>query len=221
MNKLLYDIRTAELLTLVSELDRQYKAAASKGLIAIVADAVLLPLFRELESKYAELLLASSRTPARATVSASTRRETLLRSLKHLLSGYALFPDKAKQDGATRLLEIVKQAGTEGLFQPGLSPTLAILPDIGTLLTAIKEAEALSLTEKHSAKDSLAVKVKNATDLKRPLVAVINEKLVPYLNAVGKNSSYEHFAAAVAMIINHANATVLQRKKARQEAMPS
>ena len=91
----------------------------------------------------------------------------------------------------------------------------AVLPDgVADLLAALRTAQDDFNAANDTATAALTAKGESAYALKKPLLAAINEKLVPYVTAMSAiQPEYADFAAKADVEISKANASVGKKAK--------
>ena len=80
---------------------------------------------------------------------------------------------------------------------------------------ALRAAESAFLAETKAQNDQKIGAGENASSVKKRLVSLLNDQLIPYLNvaSVAVPADYGAFADAVAVLVQKANAVVVQRSK--------
>ncbi len=230
MKKLVTNVRVAELDGLSDTIVRLYKedSAAAK-------DAFVAATMTEVERLSAEITTAILRDKALSTLeSADSGRDKAIIALGKALAGYAALPIPAKHSAAEPLLAVYEKYSKAGITKTSYlsesSMTESLLEDLGAeslaghiaALEGIAEAVAAIRAAQDAftaANDSYVAasgsKKASATSLKKPLLAAINEKLVPYLTAmqIAGNAECASFAASVETEIARLNDAVAKRGK--------
>lgn len=160
-----------------------------------------------------------------------SKRDEIIRQLNAALMGYANLPLPAFQTAATPLLAIMtkhKGITTESYARESLlikslledlsaadaKNAIASLQGIGVLVSAL----AVAQDEFDQANDAFtlatALKTESATSLKKPLLTIINDRIVPYLTAMklAKTSIFGDFVSKAETEINRANQAVAKRR---------
>lgn len=103
----------------------------------------------------------------------------------------------------------------EDLANPEAAAAVGSLEGMQDAVDDIAKAEAAFQDARHKSEEALAREGESASVVKKRLVSLINDKLVPYLSVVSavKSDVYEDFAAKISVSITRLNATVNQRGK--------
>ncbi len=161
-------------------------------------------------------------------------RDGGLRSLNYLITGYSHHPDPAIRGAAEALagefgkygVTVAHQSyGIESslinsllgdLGKPELQPAIAALSGCAELIAALQAAntafeQAYLLYQEEKASEGAEM---NATDLKKEVLAIINDKLTVYLDAMMLTdpAGYGNFVGTVAAIIAENNEAVRRRR---------
>lgn len=227
MNKVNAKIRIAELDGLSDSIIRIYKADS-----AVQADAFLKGTFSELETLSAQITSAilQDKTVSRLDEVDSVRDEAL-RSLGAVLTGYASFPVAEKKTAGIFLKSIYDKYIKAGIIKASYNAESSM---IESLLEDFSEAESLANIEKLDGIESLVANIRSAQDsftaandeyvksssskgasatsLKKPLLSVINDKIVSYLNLMQTNETLAEFSKSIEKEISRVNDS-LQRKE--------
>lgn len=165
---------------------------------------------------------------------ADSRRDEAIRNLGALLSGYAVFPLEEKKAAALSLKAVYDKYAKSGILSVSyISESSMIesllgdfssaeakaniekLDGIGEMLAAVRAAQ-----DDFTAANDAFVKAEgsrgaSASSYKKPILSVINDKIVPYLNtmAVVGNTAVAEFAKGVETEITRVNETVAKRGK--------
>lgn len=96
-----------------------------------------------------------------------------------------------------------------------LAAHIAALEGVSEAISAIRSAQDAFTSANDAYVAASDSKGASASSFKKPLLAAINEKLVPYLNAmqIAKNENCAAFAAGVETEINRVNEAVAKRSK--------
>ena len=228
MKKLRVNVRITELDTTSDVLVRLYKADS-----AVAADDYLKGVMAEVEDLSARITTAIKSDKTASTLDAAdAKRDEVIRSLSTLLNGYAVIPVADKKTAAEKLLAVWgKYKGITGESYANESSLIeSLLEDFASdsLADSIKTLEGVSsyIADLRTAQDEFnkandeytaasASKGESATSLKKPLLAAINDKLVPYLTAmaVANKATYADFTTKAAAEIEKTNAAVAKRGK--------
>lgn len=224
MTKLYAGIRATEADSASDALLRLYKAAGLEN------DAFLSDAFKELESLSARLTTAIKKDVANSNLNeCDSARDEAVRNLGTLIQGYAVIPIPEKKEAAKRLEATFSKYGKrivnenyasessliESLLEDfsALKSEMKILEGVETLMEQLRHAQ----DEFNAANDAYTIakseKYENATEIKKMLVAFINERLVPYLGAVRVAEPYTNFASQVETEIKRVNDIATRRSK--------
>ncbi|MDE7141175.1 MAG: hypothetical protein K2O09_10585, partial [Treponemataceae bacterium] len=155
---------------------------------------------------------------------ADAKRDEAIRSLGTLLAGYAAIPVAAKKAAAEKLLATYDKYGKsiagesyaressliesmlEDFAADALSDAIKSLDGVADLIASLRAAQD---EFNDTATAALTAKGDSAYAVKKPLLAAINDKLVPYLTATGAvNAEYANLSARADVEIAKANASV-------------
>jgi len=165
---------------------------------------------------------------------ADSKRDEAIRNLGALLSGYAVFPLEEKKAAALGLKAVYDKYAKSGILSASyISESSMIesllgdfssaeakaniekLDGIGEMIAAIRAAQ-----DDFTAANDAFVKAEgsrgaSASSYKKPILSVINDRIVPYLNtmAVVGNTAVADFAKGVESEITRVNETVAKRGK--------
>lgn len=228
MNKINAKIRIADLDGLSDSIVRIYKADS-----AVQADAFLKGAFSELETLSAQITTAilQDKTVSRLDEADSVRDEAL-RSLGAVLTGYASFPVAEKKTAGIFLKSIydkyIKAGIIKASYNAESSMTESLLEDfsgaeslaniekldgIDTLVANIRSAQDSFTAANDEYVKSSSSKGASATSLKKPLLSVINDKIVSYLNLMQTNETLAEFSKSIEKEIARVNENVAKRGK--------
>lgn len=224
MTKLYAKIRATEADSASDALLRLYKAAGLEN------DSFLSGAFKELEDLSARLTTAIKKDVANSRLDeCDGTRDEAVRNLGTLIQGYAVIPVPEKKEAAKRLDAAFSKYGKKIVNESYASESSLIeslLEDLGAFKSEMKILEGVeTLVERlrnaqdefNAANDAYTVakseKGENATEIKKALVAFINERLVPYLGAVRFAEPYTKFASQAETEIKRVNAAADRRSK--------
>lgn len=231
MNKVNAKIRIADLDGLSDSIVRIYKADS-----AVQPDAFLKDAFSELETLSAQITTAilQDKTVSRLD-EADAERDEALRSLGAVLSGYAAFPIAEKKTAGIFLKAIydkyIKAGIIKATYNAESSMIESLLEDfsgaeslaniekldgIETLVANIRSAQDSFTTANDEYVKSSASKGTSATSLKKPLLSVINDKIVPYLNLMQANETLADFSKSIEKEISRVNDSLQKREKSKK-----
>ncbi|WP_296024939.1 DUF6261 family protein [uncultured Treponema sp.] len=165
---------------------------------------------------------------------ADSERDEAIKNLGALLSGYAVFPLEEKKAAALSLKAVYDKYTKSGILSASYVSESSM---IESLLKDLSSAEAMASIEKldgiaemvaaiRSAQDDFTAandafvkaegsKGASASSYKKPILSVINDKIVPYLNTMSivGNTAVADFAKGVETEITRVNETVAKRGK--------
>jgi len=165
---------------------------------------------------------------------ADSKRDEAVRNLGALLSGYAVFPLEEKKTAALGLKAVYDKYAKSGILSASYISESSM---IESLLGDFSSAEAVASIEKLDGISEMVAAVRAAQDdftaandafvkaegskgasassYKKPILSVINDKIVPYLNtmAIVGNTAVADFAKGVETEITRVNETVAKRGK--------
>ena len=231
MNKVKTAIRVAELDTLSDVLVRLYKdSCAAEN--AVSKDANLSLIMAEAEKLSADITTAIKSDRVSSTLDeADIARDEIIRNLGDALTGYAAIPVAAKKSAAQNLLAVFGKYGRqitqknfaeessliESLLEDfgaeSLKADVAALDGVGELVSELRMAQDSFNKANDDFTNASMNRGESATSVKKSLISVLNDKLVPYLSAVAPLADYKDFATKCEAEIAKANATVSKRGK--------
>ena len=88
---------------------------------------------------------------------------------------------------------------------------IAVLSGVAELVASLREAQDAVAVAHDGYIKAKAGKGESASSLKKPIVSLINDSIVPYLNIVAAMEGYAPFITAVAGYIKETNDTVARR----------
>lgn len=226
MKKVKQNIRITEADTVSDALVRIYKAAG-----AVAKDAALATIMGEVETLSAKITTAiKADKVSRSLEDADAKRDDVIRSLGTLLSGYGAIPIVEKKAAAGKLLAVYDKYGKsivgesyaressliesmlEDFSADALSYAIKSLDGVADLIASLRAAQDEFNAANDTATAALTAKGESAYAVKKPLLAAINEKLVPYLTAMAAVSTdYADLAAKADVEIAKANASVAKK----------
>ena len=231
MNKVKTAIRVAELDTLSDVLVRLYKdSCAAEN--AVSKDANLSLIMADVERLSAEITTAIKSDRVSSTLDeADIARDEIIRNIGDALTGYAAIPVAAKKSAAQNLLAVFGKYGRqitqknfaeessliESLLEDfeaeSLKADVAALEGVGELVSELRTAQDSFNKANDDFTNASVNKGESATSVKKSLISVLNDKLVPYLSAVAPLADYKDFASKCEAEIAKANETVSKRGK--------
>lgn len=230
MNRLRTNARISEVDGLSDTIVRLYKADS-----AAAEDAFLKNVMAEMESLSDKITAAILQDKVVSSLDAAdSARDEAVRNLGALLSGYCVFPVEEKKNAAASLRSIYDKYAKSGITSASYTSESSM---IESLLGDFSADSAKAQIEKLDGVDALISKIRSAQDgftkandeytkakgakggsassLKKPLVSVINEKLVTYLNTMSLvgNAALAEFSKNVGTEIDKVNSAVAKRGK--------
>ena len=136
---------------------------------------------------------------------ADSRRDEAVRNLGALLSGYVVFPLEEKKAAALCLKTVYDKYAKSGILSASYVSESSMIESMLGDFTAANDAFVKAEGSKGA----------SASSYKKPILAVINDKIVPYLNtmAIVGNTAVADFAKGVESEISRVNETVAKRGK--------
>ena len=230
VNKVKKDIRITDADTVSDALVRLYKDAAGKD-GAIAKDVALAAIMGEVEKLSADITTAIKKDKVSTSLEeADARRDEIIRSLGTLLAGYGAIPLADKKDAADRLLAVYNKYGKsiatetyaressliesmlEDFAADSLADAIKALDGVDDLISSLRTAQDEFNKTNDSATAALTAKGESAYSVKKPLLAAINDRLVPYITAMGAVSpEYADLGTRADVEIAKANASVARK----------
>lgn len=232
MKKLISKIRNAEADGLSDTIVRLFRADA-----AAQQDAFLTATMARLETLSQQITTATMQDKAVSRLKAAdSARDEAIRTLGTILAAYAVFPIAEKQARAVPLKAVFDKyakAGitaanytsesslTESLLEDfaaaGLADNIAALEGVAESLAQIRGRQDAFTAARDAYAAAAANKGATASSFNKPIVSLINDKLIPYLDAmvIAENADCAAFARNVAAEIARMNETVAKRIKKR------
>lgn len=230
MNKLKTAIRVTELDGLSDTLVRVFK-----GDTEAQKDAFLKATMAELESLSAKITTAILQDKALSALEeADDARDEAVRSLGAVLAGYAAFPIAAKKEAALPLKAVYDKYSKAGIMRanytsessmieslledlaaPALAANIAALDGVSETVAAIRATQDAFTKANDEYVAAKSDKSATASSFKKPMISLVNEKIVPYLDAmaIAQNANCVAFARAAEEEIKRINSTISARGK--------
>lgn len=235
MKKLLTTARITEAGDTAHRLVSLYKSTP-----ALKDEAFLKPLFVEMEEKTNALTEAVKRDAVISQLeNADAKRDGAIRVLDRLLKGYKTIPLDTLKAYGVQLSAVFKKYGMkmtvenyssqsnlvdsllQDLSDSDKAAAIAALPGIAEAIDNIKTAQEEFVKIRANYDKGLAQKgsKETATSLRKPLLELINNKLLTYLSAmkIANPTKYKVFSEDVAVIITSVNETIKARKKNKEK----
>ena len=217
-----------ELDALSDAMEREYAAACAGGETAVAKDAVLKGLFAQLTDLSARNTTAIKQDAVVSTLDeADSKRDSATRDLFTLTNGYTASPFAEVKAAAQDVCATLEKYGrgmtskgyadqtalTESLLEDlgKVTEKIGALAGVGELVASFREAQDGFAAAHDGYIKAKAGKGESASSLKKPLVSLINDSIVPYLNIVAAMEGYADFITAVAGNIKRTNDTVARR----------
>lgn len=231
MNKLNTSVKVIELGDTALRLVKAFKAV-----VAVQNDAFLTKTFAEIEKQATAMTSAVKSDQALSKLEeADAQRDQAIRVLDKLLKGYENIPLENLKTHAKKLAEIFKKYGVKITGENYASQSTLINSLLGDFsatelkpsieaLAGVKEALAEIQTKQNAfaalrsdyEKAQVSQKEKSsATSLRKPLLELINKKVVPYLVAmsVAQPELFKNLTAEASEIITSTNEAIKARSK--------
>lgn len=230
MHKLRSVIRNTEVDGLSDTLIRLFKADTKAQ-----GDAFLKATMAQMETLSAQITTAIMQNRSLSTLEAADGvRDEAIRTLGTLLAAYAVFPIAEKKELAAPLKAVYEKYAKAGItsasYTSESSLVESLLEDFAAedLAGNIKGLEGIAeaVASVRSAQDDFtrandeyvkanANKGASASSYNKPIVSLINEKLIPYLEAmvIAGNENCLNFAKGVEAEISRANDMIAKRTK--------
>ncbi len=231
MNKLNTSVKVTELGDTALRLVKAFKAV-----VAVQNDAFLTKTFAEIEKQATAMTSAVKSDQALSKLEeADAQRDQAIRVLDKLLKGYENIPLENLKTHAKKLAEIFKKYGVKirgvkyasqstlinsllGDFSATeLKPSIEALAGVKEALAEIQTKQnAFAVIRSDYEKAQVSQKEKSsATSLRKPLLELINKKVVPYLVAmsVAQPELFKNLTAEASEIITSTNEAIKARSK--------
>lgn len=210
---------------------------------ALAGDAILQPLFKEIDTLTAQLseVIKSDKIFSELD-KADTLRDTAIRKLDKILQGYTAMPMENLQQAGERLYSVFKKYGVkitrenyavesahiESLLadfaQPSFSADITALIGVSETIELIKNAQTNFNEKRVGYEQEIGAKntKQKSTELKKLLLERINLTLLAYLTTHKsmKTTGYEEFIEGVKQIIQDTNESITARAKKEKDTEP-
>ncbi|MGD9993343.1 MAG: DUF6261 family protein [Salinivirgaceae bacterium] len=234
IEKMIRTSRTTEVAATSTRLVEAYKSSG------LTTDAYLPNMFTTLGDLTNTLTAAIRRTKVESELETKDEaRDQPVRAMNLLIKANTAHPDAEIRAAALKLGKVIDKYGlkiinesfaTESalinsllgdLAAPEMQAAIALLPGCAEILASLQTAQSEFDTarvayEAERARESTQA---NASELKKEVLALINDKLVQYLRAMEalNDATYGEFARTVATIIADNNIVVKKRRKGEEE----
>lgn len=226
MNKVISKVRVTEVDGLSDALVRLYKA--DEG---VSSDVFLKSVMDEIEKLSVSITTAIKQDKVLSNLEeADGVRDEAVKNLSMLLDGYSVFPVAAKKEAALKLKSIFDKYGksittTNYVSESSLIESLledfskeeavSLLDGIKEILEQIRSAQDAFVKASDEYNAASTVKTESASSLKKPLLSLINDKLIPYITAMQMANSvvYADFATKAEGEVKRVNEIISRRGK--------
>lgn len=231
MKKVITSARVTELGDIANRLSELYKKTT-----ALQDDNFLSTHFSELEKQGKAITAAVKRDSVLSKLKEiDSRRDDAVRVLSKLLTGYENIPEQTLKPHGERLAAIFKKYGvriTDENYSSESNLIESLLADFATeeavasvsALAGVSQAldnlrkEQNVFAEARAEYEKARSEWENqptATSLRKPLLEIVNKKIIPYLIAmqIADNSKYGSFISAASKIIESVNDVIRGRGK--------
>ncbi|MCH5291593.1 MAG: hypothetical protein J1D88_07575 [Treponema sp.] len=223
-------LRVTELDALSDAMERAYAEACGSVATVVAKDAVLKRQFAQLTDLSARNTTAIKQDAVLSNLDeADSKRDGVTRDLFTLAGGYTASPFAEVKSAADVVCAVLEKYG-RGMTSKGYAEqtalTESLLEDLGAekiganikalsgvaeLVASLRVAQDEFATSHDGYIKAKAGKGESASSLKKPLISLINDSIVPYLNIVAAMDGYAPFISAIAANIKSANDTVAKR----------
>lgn len=164
---------------------------------------------------------------------ADFRRDELIRSLNNVLLGYSSMVTPSIKENGDKLYEVFMKYGVKitkenysskssliesllnDLEAPELSEAVMGLVGVSEVIEKLKNEQKAFTSLRVDYNKELAVQKnsKKASEIRKPLIEIINKKIVPYVSAmsIANERKYLHFYNVVSEVIDNMNTSVKRR----------
>ena len=229
MFKLKTAVRIIELGALVDTIIWDYNADTKVQIDAFIK-AVVAEL-KKINVVYTEAIMKDKTLST--LDKANTERDDAIRALQAVINGYALFPIESKRLLSIPLKAIIdkyikggiisanymsKSKMIESMMVDFAADNLAEskeLEGVGEAIAAVRAAQDSFMSKKDDFITATTNKTAPASSYKKPIMTLINNKLVPYLDAmvIAENEDCLSFANKISEEIARMNETIDRRKQ--------
>ena len=211
-------------------------AVLYKGTATLQDDAFLKTLFAEIQTQGDQITEAVKKDKAVSKLEeADAKRDEAIRVLDKMLKAYEVFPVESTKAHGVKIATIFKKYGvkiTEENYSSQSNLVDSLLKDLSVAevqasvvaLSGVSEAIAnIRTTQEEFSNVRLQYEEQftenlskvSASSLRKPLLGLINKKMIPYLVAMAfvDKAKYSTFADKVSKVINDMNEVVKGRAK--------
>ena len=228
MKKISSNLRVTEIATAANNFIRLYQGDANVG-----ADVFLKTTMADIANLSGQLTEAIQRGVVKVGLDeADAARDDVIRDLGTLIEGYTAIPFVDQKDAARALKCIFDKYGKRIASEPFAVESsliesmiidfkvpealtaIAILPGVAELLAQLRTAQdAFNAASDRRTEINAAIKQPTASELKKELVLLLNDRLIPFLDIMGMVNPdvFGAFTKQIEVEIERANATVAKR----------
>ena len=239
MNKLFSNARTTEVDDTSDRLLLAYNAQTG-----LASDAFLKTIFDDIRSLSDQITDAIKRDFVFSEMEDADENVAIaLRSVFTVLKGYEAMPLVQLSTAAKvltpvadkytlsilRLNYAAQSSNVEALLMdlsaPALKASIDVLPGVAEAIANLRAAQTAFIDKRVDYEKAMALKTAGtpASELKKPLLDLINSRLIPYLdvNKMVDSATYGHLTDLVEQIVNDTNTGISRRSKKKDTVTAS
>ena len=239
MNKLFSNARTTEVDDTSDRLLLAYNAQTG-----LASDAFLKTIFDDIRSLSDQITDAIKRDLVFSEMEDADENVAIaLRSVFTVLKGYEAMPLVQLSTAAKvltpvadkytlsilRLNYAAQSSNVEALLMdlsaPALKASIDVLPGVAEAIANLRAAQTAFIEKRVDYEKAMALKTAGtpASELKKPLLDLINSRLIPYLdvNKMVDSATYGHLTDLVEQIVNDTNMGISRRSKKKDTVTAS
>ncbi len=239
MNKLFSNARTTEVDDTSDRLLLAYNAQTG-----LASDAFLKTIFDDIRSLSDQITDAIKRDLVFSEMEDADENVAIaLRSVFTVLKGYEAMPLVQLSTAAKvltpvadkytlsilRLNYAAQSSNVEALLMdlsaPALKASIDVLPGVAEAIANLRAAQTAFIEKRVDYEKAMALKTADtpASELKKPLLDLINSRLIPYLdvNKMVDSATYGHLTDLVEQIVNDTNTGISRRSKKKDTVTAS
>ena len=229
ISKIAGAIQIGELGALAQAVAARYAQAAD----ALSGDAILAALMKSEKAEADAIISAINRTKNASSLDEKdAARDEAITALFDTAKAYTLLGTAAEKETAKKVSAILEKyrgiahlnnanesaqiaSLLEDLDKEGNKASVDALANLAAAASALKAAEADFLAAQKAQEDAKINAGDSATAVKKRLLALMNDKVVPYLNIAADTvgGAYSDLAAQAALAVSKSNAVVTARAK--------
>ncbi len=231
IKKISPNVRIAELADTSERLVRFFKQEDT-----LQNDVFLKNIISQIESQSQSLSTSIKRENAVSKLEETDKlRNEIIMNLNYILMGYRAMPSEEIKRNAEKLYMVFSKYGTkitrenytsksaliESLLRDfsseDLRENISSLSFIRETLDEIRNRQNAFNSERMAYEKAIVQQnlTESASILKKPLLEIINKKLLSYLLAMEGNETYQHFINSVTQVIEDSNSLVQRRQKGK------